>query len=305
MSHRFHTSLSQWIALTLAIVLSSTLVACSQPTGSSVDKDSVTSQGNPPLESVQRIVALTSLSADITQQLDSTKLVGIPGSPLLDNDPRFAELTKVSQGQTPPSLEKIIALEPDLVIGATGFHDRIAARLAELEIDTYLTTLDSWQSLEELTKAIASAINVDPEPLLSQYEQFIQSPAQSDSSLLILASTQPILSPNKNSWSGDLLTRLNIENVVADLQGNAPISGYITLSPEKLIQIDPDRLIVIQFGGQSPLPELQENGFWSELKAVKNEDVHVFDYYGLINPGSIAAIAKASAQLQELRAIEN
>ena len=305
MSHRFHTSLSQWIALTLAIVLSSTLVACSQPTGSSVQEDSVASQANQPLESVQRIVALTSLSADITQQLDSTKLVGIPGSPLLDNDPRFAELPQVSQGQTPPSLEKIIALQPDLVIGATGFHDRIAARLAELEIDTYLTTLDSWQSLEELTKAIASAINVNPEPLLSQYEQFIQSPAQSDSSLLILASTQPILSPNKNSWSGDFLTRLKIENVVADLQGNAPISGYITLSPEKLIQIDPDRLIVIKFGGQSPLPELQANGFWSELKAVKNEDVHVFDYYGLINPGSIAAIAEASEQLQELREIEN
>ena len=62
---------------------------------------------------------------------------------------------------------------------------------------------------------------------------------------------------------------------------------------------------MIKFGGQSPLPELQANGFWSELKAVKNEDVHVFDYYGLINPGSIAAIAEASEQLQELREIEN
>ena len=64
---------------------------------------------NTELETVnqpQRIIALTSLSADIIYQLNPEKLVGIPGSSLTRNDPRFADYPTVSEGNTPPDLEK-------------------------------------------------------------------------------------------------------------------------------------------------------------------------------------------------------
>lgn len=294
---------TQWIGVGLAILLSLSLFACTQPQVSPLPETPLSSPEEIPTESVERVVALTSLSADILQRLDASKLVGIPGSSLLEKDPRFADITPVSQGQTAPSLEKIIALKPDLVIGATGFHDQIAARLTELNIETYLVSLESWESLEALTEAISSAIDADPQPLLNQYQAFITSSNPPGPSTLILASTQPILSPNKNSWSGDFLSQLNFENVTADLQGNAPISGYITLSPEKILQIDPDVLIVIQFANQSPLKELESNEFWSQLKAVKTQQVYVFDYYGLINPGTIDSIRKTSEQLLKISAV--
>ena len=75
---------------------------------------------------IDRIVALSSLSADLVQQLSPTKLVGITGSSLLNDDSRFSQLPRVSSGRTPPNLEKIVALEPDLVLGSMGFHDKIA-----------------------------------------------------------------------------------------------------------------------------------------------------------------------------------
>ncbi|MDJ1176208.1 ABC transporter substrate-binding protein [Roseofilum capinflatum] len=295
---------TRWFRVSLAICLSWSLFACTQPQMATPEETALRSPEEIRTESVERVVALTSLSADILHRLDASKLVGIPGSPLLENDPRFSQIPAVSQGQTAPSLEKIIALKPDLVIGATGFHDQIAARLAELNIETYLAALESWESLEALTEAIASAINVDPQPLLSQYQTLLPPSTSPSPATLILASTQPILSPNKNSWSGDFLNRFNFENVTANLQGNAPISGYITLSPEKILQIDPDILIVIQFGGQSPLSEFKSQGFWSELKAVKTEQVYVFDYYGLINPGTIDSIRRASEALLKLRPVE-
>jgi len=121
----------------LAILLSLSLFACTQPQVSPLLETPLSSPEEIPTESLERVVALTSLSADILQRLDASKLVGIPGSSLLEKDPRFADITPVSQGQTAPSLEKIIALKPDLVIGATGFHDQIAARLTELNIETY------------------------------------------------------------------------------------------------------------------------------------------------------------------------
>ena len=72
-----------------------------------------------------RVVALTSLSADMVVSLDPTVLVGIPGTSLTKADPRFNGIKRVSSGRSQPSVEAIVALKPDLVIGAEGFHSKI------------------------------------------------------------------------------------------------------------------------------------------------------------------------------------
>ncbi|WP_390903657.1 ABC transporter substrate-binding protein [Umezakia ovalisporum] len=253
--------------------------------------------------SVQRIVALTSLSADIIHQLDQTKLVGITGSSLLNKDPRFESIQRVSQGQTLPDLEKIIALKPDLVIGAEGFSEQILEQLKKMGVATFATKVNSWTSLEELTKTLAGFIAVDPTPLLNRYQTFLPNHTQSSISTLVLVSRQPILTPNKNSWAGDLLRQFKIKNLAADLQGNSPIRGYITLSPEKVLAANPEVIILIsppQGGSQNAvLDSFKKESFWQNLQATKNNQVYVFDYYGLVNAGSIDAIEKACQQLKQ------
>ena len=71
-----------------------------------------------------RIVALTSLSADVINSLSNESLVGIPGSSLLNKNVDFENKTIISSGRMPPNLEKILKLKPDLVIGSNGFHDK-------------------------------------------------------------------------------------------------------------------------------------------------------------------------------------
>ena len=73
---------------------------------------------------ISRVVALTSLSADLVNYLSNESLLGIPGSSLLKNNKDFSNKTVISSGRMPPDLEKILSLKPDLVIGAKGFHDR-------------------------------------------------------------------------------------------------------------------------------------------------------------------------------------
>jgi iron complex transport system substrate-binding protein len=73
--------------------------------------------------SAKRVVALSSLAADIISQIDRTKLVGISGSSLLKNDSRLQAITRISEGQNAPNLEKIVSLRSDLVIAATGFYN--------------------------------------------------------------------------------------------------------------------------------------------------------------------------------------
>jgi iron complex transport system substrate-binding protein len=253
--------------------------------------------------SAKRVVALTSLSADIIYHLDKNKLVGRPGSRLLNQSQGLNNIPRVSEGQTLPNLEKIVALKPDLVIGAEEIHDNTLQKLQQLGVATLTTKTDSWSALEALTKNLAKSINADPEPLLKKYQTLLEQKPTTNPSTLILVSRQPILAPNKDSWAGDMLVQFNGKNIAAQLQGEGPMSGYITLSAEKILQADPEIIILIE-NNDKILNQFKSQPFWSGLKAVKNNRVYVFDYYGLVNPGSIDAIAKASNQLGQVLSSE-
>ncbi|BAZ41472.1 periplasmic binding protein [Calothrix sp. NIES-4101] len=291
----------------LAILFSLIFVACTP---------SITQQAtvnNNTQNTANRVVALTSLAADIIYQLDKTKLVGISGTQLLNSDIRFQDIPRVSAGRTQPNLEKILALKPDLVIGASGFTDSTTQRLKQLNIKTLETKTNSWQALEELTKSLAQQIGTDPQPLLKRYQSFLstnkaktsQSNSQKNNiSTLVLVSLQPILAPNKNSWAGDMLEQFNINNIAAELQGKSPIPGYLTLSAEKILEANPDKIIVVnspQAGsGDEVINGFKKQAFWHKLKAVQTNQVYVFEYNGLVNPGSIDSIEKAAKKLQEI-----
>ena len=292
-------SLRNWVIITLIAIFT---VACNpasppQSAAPTIPAQSPTAEIKP--VGTSKVVALTSLSADIVHRLDKSKLVGIPGSRLLRENAELSKITQVSEGQTPPNLEKIIALKPDLVIGATGFHDQVLAKLKELGIKTMTSSITSWQSLEELTKAIATEIQADPTALIQSYQSLISTKATNPKPTLVLVSSQPILAPNKNSWAGDLLTQFQINNAAAELQGQSPMRGYITLSAEKVLEANPQVLILVDVG-DGTINKLKETPFWNKLDAVTSDRVYTFDYFGLVNPGSIDAITKACNKLQDI-----
>jgi iron complex transport system substrate-binding protein len=286
------------ISSIIAILLSFLLLACSTATTQQPPATNTNS-----IQTAKKVVALSSLAADIISQLDKTKLVGITGSKLFKDNPQFQKLPRVSEGQNPPNLEKIVALKPDLVIGAEGFSNQTTDKLKQLGIPTYLTQVKTWESLQELTKTLAQSIDADPQPLLNRYKTFLPEKQNPTLSTLVLVSRQPILAPNKNSWAGDLLAKFPTKNLAADLQGNSPIGGYVTLSAEKVLQANPDVIIVVNPPQQTDaalLDSFKKEAFWKELKATKNNRIYVFDYYGLVNPGSIDAIEKACKQLKQV-----
>ncbi|MBD2251917.1 ABC transporter substrate-binding protein [Nostoc parmelioides] len=301
--------LRRWILSTFAILLSIILTACNttntqQPQAQatqSITRPDTQSQELPKL-SAKRVVTLSSLTTDIIFQLDKTKLVGIAGSSLFKNDPRFQDIPRISEGQSPPNLEKIVALKPDLVIGAEGFSNQPIQRLQQLGIPTLLTQINTWKSLEEITAKLAQLIDVNPQPLLERYQSFLADSSGTNTSTLVLVSSQPILAPNKNSWAGDLLEKFQVKNLAAQLQGKSPIAGYVTLSAEKVLEANPEAVVLItppQGGSKTEvLNSFKKESFWQKLPATKNNRVYVFDYYGLVNPGSIDAIKKACEQIK-------
>lgn len=300
----------RWIFSVLVILLSIVLNACTtvniqQPQAQVTEINPVPNNQ----KSAKRVITLSSLTTDIIYQLDKTKLVGITGSRLFLNNPNFQDIPRVSEGQTTPNLEKIVALKPDLVIGAEGFSNQVIQRIQELGISTMLTQVKTWEALEQLTERLAQLIDANPQPLLNRYQTFLPANPLNNISTLVLVSNQPILAPNKNSWAGDLLEKFQLKNLAAELQGKSSIGGYITLSAEKVLEANPEAIIVVntpQGNSQTDILEtFKKESFWQKLQATKNNRVYVFDYYGLVNPGSIDAIAKACQQLKQVLVASN
>ena len=247
----------------------------------------------------QRIVALTSISADLVNSISNDSLVGIPGSSLFNNRKDFMNKIIISQGRNPPNLEKIIKLKPTLVIGAKGFHDKVLSKLEEFSIKTIATDIRDFSDLEQLSNLITKNSNILKFSLKNKLPDcYNLKPIKKDSTI-VLVSTKPILAPNSKSWSGNLLNRFKINNLSAELEAKSSFRGYANLSSEWLISKNPENLILISTPG-SDLSKYKKLEYWNKLKAVKNDNIYEFEYYGFINPGSLLSINNACTKLQDL-----
>ena len=247
----------------------------------------------------QRVVALSSLSADLVVSMNPDVLIGVPGTSLTNQDSRYSGLKRVSNGRSQPSVELILALKPDLVIGAEGFHSRALSSLKKLGVPTLAVEVNRWDKLEQASRTLENKI-VNSDSIQSKLAKLC--PAQKSSksagtSVLILAGVSPKLSPGQQSWSGSLLDRLGLVNATKGLPGSSEFSGYITMSNERLLAIKPEKVLVVNPSGNSTETVQSLIPFFPGLK---KDDFKVMDYYGLINPGSLSSIKKACAALTDL-----
>jgi iron complex transport system substrate-binding protein len=251
-----------------------------------------------PTQKSKRVVALTPLAADIIYNLDKTKLVGIPNGRYTDviAKTKFNNFPRVGTN-TAINIEKIVSLKPDLVLGAEGFHDKVIAKLQELKIPTLVGKISSWQDLEDSTKQIAQQIGADPKPILDKYQSYTSNIPNNGKTVLVLLRAQPTSSPNKNSWAGNLLEKFKYKNLVTDLQGKGRFKGYITLSQEKILEANPEKLFIIESANLNP-NDFKKLPYWSKLKAVQNNQVYVFHHDGLITPISIDSVEDVTKKLR-------
>ena len=254
---------------------------------------------------IERVVTLTSLSTDIVSTLSRDKLVAIPGSSLFKDKIEFLELPRISQGRNPPNLEKIVSLKPDLVIGTKGFHDKILSKLKGINIKTLSYELKDWDSLENTINLISTKLDIKD---LKKSNEIINSNLNEcvvvkekykNPDVVVLASTKPILSPNSKSWAGNLLQRFGLNSLTKDLDSKSEFRGYVNLSPEWLVKENPDNLIIIQTRPGQYL-DFEKSKPFSNLKAVKSDKVFRFNYYGLINAGSLESINSACSKLRDI-----
>ena len=251
----------------------------------------------------KKVIALTSLSADLISNISEKALVGIPGSSILKKNEQLRNIPIVSSGRMPPNLEKIISLKPDLVVGAKGFHDKTLSKLNDLGIDTVYTSISNFEDLEKLYRNLAlklNAKNIKPlKQILENCYPINNESFSNKKNIVALVSSRPILSPNQNSWAGNLISKFKFINLATDITNKTEFKGYVNLSPEWLLKSQPENLLVIKTPG-SDISQYNAISIWNDLEAVKNNKIYTFDYYGLINPGGLEVIDTACKKLSSI-----
>jgi iron complex transport system substrate-binding protein len=285
-----------------SLLVSLSLTACSnnQNQTPANNPDVKTEQNSKqPVPQSKRIVALTPLAADTVYNLDKTKLVAVPNGRYIEKvaKDKFANFPKVGvRGNI--NIEQIVSLKPDLVIGSETFQGQALNKLKELGINTVVHETRAWSDLENLTKDLAERIGADPKPLLDKYQSFLANIPENGKSVVFLVSTQPTLSPNKDSWAGDLLQKFNYKNVTADLQAKGRFKGYLTLSQEQILAKNPDKIFIMESDNVNP-ESFNKLSFWNQLKASQNNQVYVFHHDGLVSPTSLDTVEEVTKKLRE------
>lgn len=240
---------------------------------------------------------LTALEANVTGR-PSTK------SKLDENTAKIQEIGNPHQ----PNFEQIAKIKPDVLVAAPSFQ----RQAANVEKQGTKVVYTSANSVADITGAIsmfgkilekedkADEINAGIEKRVDAAKAKQQ--GEKKRALLVYGAPGTFLVALPNSLSGDILKKAGGENIASDFKQDENYPQYAQLSVEKIIERNPEVVMLITHGDPSGVKEafekeMKQNAAWKNLDAVKNGNVSILpaDLFGS-NPG--VKIADAIDEMQ-------
>ncbi|MEB3273772.1 MAG: iron-siderophore ABC transporter substrate-binding protein [Prochlorothrix sp.] len=254
--------------------------------------------------SPQRIVTLGNLPLEAALVLGVVPLGAAPDS-FAGNPGQFpgylpedavAAMTYLGDEEQ-PSLERIVSLQPDLILGLYPVHSSLYAQLSQIAPTVLYPVFDGkafapWQdALATYGEAIDRSEAVDR--VLAAYnrqiqtlrQQLPQSPNRYQVSLLRFMPGQLRLYLG-GSFAGRVLADVGFARPPAQRQE----TFFERISLEQLPEADGDRLVVLQSDPEATLfREFSQTPLWQNLGAVQADRVYSVNYDYWLSEGPIAA----------------
>lgn len=193
-----------------------------------------------------------------------------------------------------PSLEKIIALQPDLILGGQDTHRRIYPQLSQIA-PTVLTARPSAKNLLLHAEALGRTQQADQlrEEIDRRFQEFRQQMgeklATTKVSVLRFRPDQVRLYMNE-SFAGYILDRAGLPRPPAQDKDKP----YQTVSIEAISEMDGDVIFYFQDNPeQSSAKRIMQHPLWSQLEAVKNNRVYEIPFDTWFLGNGILAVDKA------------
>ena len=267
------------------IIFSSFIIFCSIPIYANVAsvKEQIKELGfkEPP----KKVVCLSLMSAEILTILGEKPLgfaktnSGTMPYYLKDNLKNVKDVGTLAT----PSVERMLELKPDLILvdriyqyqSEVGKFEKIAP-VINFRPDNYKDAMDQLKAFGKLfnkEKEADNFINDFYENVKLVKEKVKKHPT---SVLSFFVTQNKIWTWTDKSFLASILSEINMEYAYSGA-GGKDYSDFVEMSAEKILEIDPDQLIIFEDPGKDIIAYMNKNPIWKNLKAVKNKNVIVVD----------------------------
>lgn len=231
-----------------------------------------------------KVVSVAPANTEIAFALGAgDKLVGV--TTLCDYPAEAKQIAKIGDFSN-PSLEKIVALEPDLVLVTSGEQDRFRAKLADLGVATYMvdpTDLDElYADLENVGDLMGVRGNADTVvgDMKEQVAAIEEKVAGAEAPTVFFEIYgEPLMTAGTGTIIDDLVTTAGGVNM-----GAAAGDWYPQYNAEKLIEEDPQVYVAVKGSMSDPVAIAERPGY-DQLTAVRNGAVYIIDDNLVTRPG--------------------
>lgn len=193
-----------------------------------------------------RIVSLSPAMTEILFSLGAgDKIVG--ATTFCDHPPEAKKITRVGDFSH-PSIERIIALKPDLVIVHLPEQRRIKEELNKLRMKIFSSSPHSLSEIYAEISALGRAIELDKQSdsLVAYMKANLEAVTTKHRKRIYLEiSPRPIVTIGGSTFLDDLIYRAGGINVFADLNKDYPVvtqESVITRDPELIIVLHPESI---------------------------------------------------------------
>ena len=225
-----------------------------------------------------RIVCLSPNLTDTVYALGAASdLVGI--TDYTDFPPRAAREKPSVGALVNPSLERIVALHPDLVLALPAFNgaETIAA-LERLGIPVYRFESGDVARIYRTVADVGRLLGREHEAtvLITKLqtrerkvrEEYVE---QELPSVLLVLSIDPFITAGKNAFITEMITMAGARSVTEDLP-----QDWLQMNIEAVLPRNPDYILLMN-GGPVSLQDLQRHAGWTSLAAVRQGRVLTID----------------------------
>lgn len=236
----------------------------------------------------EKIVSLMPSNTELAFALGlEDEIVGVTEN---DTYPEEA-LDKETVGDMDLNIEKIVSLEPDLVLAhPTNDPDGIE-QLEDSDITVFTvndaTDFDEvYDSIDMMAEATGTEekgdeIVSDMEDDLATIEEKAEEIEDDDvKTAYIEISPEPeIFTPGEGTFQDDILSLIHAENGAGDEE------DWVEIDEEAVIEMDPDVIVLTYDHTDDPVEDVLERDGWEDIEAVKNEDIVQVDEDLVSRPG--------------------
>ncbi|WP_350342818.1 ABC transporter substrate-binding protein [Proteinivorax tanatarense] len=177
-----------------------------------------------------------------------------------------------------PNIEKIVELEPDVVVASTHFSEDVYNKLTELDIKVVLLNpQDSFEGVYHVIEKLGKILdaNKEAEELVSEMEETIEQVTEKVQDqpnpriyYVVGYGEHGDFTAGGDTFINEIIEMVSAENVASEIEG-------WNYSLERLVEQDPDMLIVSKHNNAKE--GIMEASGYKELTAVKEERVYEID----------------------------